>query len=543
MRRLFVASALAPMIALAGGYFDGYQTPESLNRQLFSLAQTNPQLLRVAVLTDTPGKHQVLQATLGKQSDAPAVAVVAGLEGDDLAGAPVCLRFIERMCRDYGRVDSVTALLDRAAFYIFPSMNPDAAAQLHRKPVCTRTVNARPTDDDCDGAVDEDGYEDLNGDGRITQMRVASPFGEWLADPQTPVLMRRADPSQQERGEFCLYGEGVDNDGDGNWNEDSDGGVDLGRNFAYDYRPFTRGAGEHPMSEAETRALADFFSAHPNIFAVFSFSSHDNLLQPWQAGKSLQEADGKPLTAPLPEDAPYFRRMSERFRAVVPSQPLPHDEPSSGTFCQWAYHHFGRWSFSAPVWLPPADSALVKETGDPFYRQRLLYTWLTANGHDRQFVPWQAVEHPDFPGQRVEVGGFAPLVEKNPPSDSLEVIAARYGDFFIELAGAMPIIEETLLAEKLHDALCRLTLRVVNRGRLPTAGKLGDEVQWLRKVKAEIMLDKEQTLVSGTRFYLLESIEPGRWAEKSWVVRAKRGRVRVRVGSPSVGSVEAEARL
>ena len=50
-------------------------------------------------------------------------------------------------------------------------------------------------DDDRDGATDEDGAEDLNGDGLITTMRVQDPAGEWMMDPVDGFLMRRASAS------------------------------------------------------------------------------------------------------------------------------------------------------------------------------------------------------------------------------------------------------------------------------------------------------------------------------------------------------------
>ena len=41
----------------------------------------------------------------------------------------------------------------------------------------------RPIDQDRDGLVDEDGPEDLDGDGEITWMRGPDPAGDWIADP------------------------------------------------------------------------------------------------------------------------------------------------------------------------------------------------------------------------------------------------------------------------------------------------------------------------------------------------------------------------
>jgi hypothetical protein len=60
--------------------------------------------------------------------------------------------------------------------------------------------------------------------------------------------------------------EGIDNDGDGRYNEDGIGGLDLHRNYPENWRPMPGGdatgrgwtqfgAGEFPLSEPETRSV------------------------------------------------------------------------------------------------------------------------------------------------------------------------------------------------------------------------------------------------------------------------------------------------
>ena len=66
-------------------------------------------------------------------------------------------------------------MLDRFAFYIIPRPNPDASQAFFTKPYAERATNDRPTDDDRDGAVDEDPTQDLNSDGWITQLASKTP--------------------------------------------------------------------------------------------------------------------------------------------------------------------------------------------------------------------------------------------------------------------------------------------------------------------------------------------------------------------------------
>src|SRR6185503_11696796 len=163
---------------------------------------------------------------------------------------------------------------------------------------------------DHDGLVDEDGPDDLNGDGLITSMRIEDPEGEFILDPTDSRLLIKADKTKGEKGVWRLLSEGRDNDHDDEWNEDGPGGVNFNRNFPYNYKFFAPWAGLHQVSEIETRALADFVVAHPNIGIVFTFGAADNLIQTLKS-----EAGGKrPPTAISDDDIPYYRELGKAWR-------------------------------------------------------------------------------------------------------------------------------------------------------------------------------------------------------------------------------------
>ncbi len=138
--------------------------------------------------------------------------------------------------------------------------------------------------------MDEDGPEDLNKDGVITVMRVKDPNGDYIVDPDEARLMRRADPKKGEKGEYALYWEGIDNDGDGFINEDGPGGTNINRNFMHDYPYFKPEAGQYMVSEPETRAMLELMIAHRNIGAILTFGESDNLITPPTAAGVLAAA-------------------------------------------------------------------------------------------------------------------------------------------------------------------------------------------------------------------------------------------------------------
>ncbi len=210
----------------------------------------------------------------------PALLIVAGLEGDHLAGSEIALAAASDLLTKAGSDPAVRERLAGATVYLVPRVNPDGAAGYFAPVKAGRRTNAAPRDDDNDGRLDEDGPEDLNGDGLITVMRVKTPGGEYMIDPDEPRLMKRADPKKGESGAYRLFLEGRDNDGDGFINEDPPGGVDINRNFAHDYPYNKPEAGPHMISEAESQALMDWVLAHRNIAAVLAFGESDNLIVP-----------------------------------------------------------------------------------------------------------------------------------------------------------------------------------------------------------------------------------------------------------------------
>jgi hypothetical protein len=197
--------------------------------------------------------------------------VVAGIEGNDLAGTFSVVTWAKTLAGRYENDDTIRKLLDTKRIYIFPRLNADAADALFAKPQIERIVSTLPVDEDHDGFSDEDGPDDLNGDGLITWMRVEDPEGEYILDPGDSRLMLKADRAKGEVGTWRYLKEGRDNDHDEAWNEDALGGVNFNRNFPHSYKFFAPDAGVNQVSEVETRALADFVIAHPNIAIAFTF--------------------------------------------------------------------------------------------------------------------------------------------------------------------------------------------------------------------------------------------------------------------------------
>jgi hypothetical protein len=501
--------------------------------------------------------------------------MVAGIDGIDLAGTEVFLNFIQSAAQDYGKVDSITKMLDQTTYYIFPQANPDASESMFSKPFYASSLNFRSMDLDNDGKEDEDGYDDLNKDGHITWLRIREPGGEWLEDKEYPGLLKKADAGKGEIGVFRLEHEGIDNDSDGQLNEDEPGGVNFNQNFTFKYKFFTKGAGFHQVSEIETRVVADFVYAHPNIATVFCFSPNDNLNHPWEAPKGPSKKPGRGSREPIEqiekEDAPYFTHISESFKKMTNLADLSPSSSGQGAFNEWAYYHFGRWSFSTPTWWAPLANSHIdtasaandssksdtgkEETGRSTQKpgeeskktkDQRLWDWIQATNQLDAFVEWKEIKHPDFPDKKVELGGYKPFPANNPPADSIKSLSKTYYPFLVELSSWLPRINiDNLQVEDLHNSVYRITLNVINQGYLPTNTQIGIPNKWCPKIKLAVNLSENQQIVSGRVIQFIDRLDgSGGKEEISWMIIGRKGEtVQITVGSPMTGTVVEKIKL
>ena len=539
---LAAAAILAPPLSAQA---TGYRNHAALTTAIETLRRDHPRLVTVEVIATSPGGRAVHAVRIGAGANVdqrPALLIMANAYGPHVVGSEIALGTMQQLAAAYGSDAAVTALLDRTTFYVIPRLNPDAAEAFFRRPLHERTFNELADDQDHDGLQDEDGPDDLNGDGFITMMRIADPAGDWRPDQTDPWLMRRADAVKGETGGWRIMVEARDSDGDGEIAEDPPGGVDLNKNFAHDYTFFSEGAGVHQFSSPEARAVAEFVYQHNNIAAAYVLGPQDNLMEPWRhrpqtGGPPQGTSAGGPLQSILRADEGWYVEMSERFKRSTGLTRNPPSVAIGGDPASWMYYHMGRFSFASRGWwvpeaardtaaapVRPAAGGGAGQGADPVASERNAMKWLQATD-PAAVLPWTAIQHPDFPGQVVEVGGFRPFALWNPPASLLDSVITQQHRFITELAGMLPSIElRGVTAEPLGQGAWRITAQVANLGYLPTLTALGPRARWPRQIRVDLKTGQGQALVSGRAVQLLGPIQgSGRSTELSWVVTGSRG--------------------
>ena len=291
--RLTVAMICAVVAAVASGGrsplraapadFTRYHSYEEMAAALKAAVAAHPDLAKLVSIGKTREGRDIWAVEIAKHGgppvdSRPGLLIAATFEGDHLIGSELALYTVDYLLNAYATDAAVKQRLDRSVVYVVPRVNADGAEQMFAPVKALRRTNSTPFDADNDGRTDEDGPEDLNKDGFVTVMRVKDPKGPYMVSPDDARLMKRADPAKGESGGWALYIEGVDNDGDGFYNEDGPGGVDINRNFMHQYPYFTPDAGRYMVSETETRALLDYVLEHRNIAAILTFGESDNLV-------------------------------------------------------------------------------------------------------------------------------------------------------------------------------------------------------------------------------------------------------------------------
>lgn len=582
MTRL-LALGLVAFATAAQAQTPAYLDQNALTRELRALVSSSPSA-KMTSLSTTIGGRDIWVIEIANPggmpvTDRPGVLMVANLEGDHLIGSSHALETVRYLLAN-ATTPAVKQVLDRQVVYVFPRLNPDGAELSFATVKSGQKRNLRPYDDDNDGRVDEDGPEDLNGDGVISVMRVKDPTGEYMVDPADPRAMKKADAKKGEVGAYKLYWEGIDNDGDGFFNEDGPGGVDLNRNFQHDYPYFAVDAGPHMVSEKESRALMDFMITHRNIGAIMTYGHSDNLVVPpdaagrlaaptalslnafadasnagvftmgmlatpsvpFGAGTRLRGAqpgaDNNPASGRRPDtlvnraDIEYFKAVSEAYKTITGIKAVPPVRSPRGAFFQYGYYQYGVPSFTTSGWSPtPATPATVAgataagatpagATPAALTGDAAILKTFDAAGVDA-FVPWGAFKHPELGD--LEIGGFRPAPSNSALAKDLAELGRKQGEFLVKLAAMLPSVHFANTEVKAHGGgIFTVSVDVENTGFFPTSLQHGIVSGSVKATLVEIDVPSENIVTGAPKSARIRNLNGSNSRERlTWVIRGK----------------------
>ncbi|MGD8538605.1 MAG: M14 family metallopeptidase [Candidatus Aminicenantes bacterium] len=410
----------------------------------------------------------------------PGFWLCGSTHGNEYTGTEVCLYTIDKLVSGYGADEEITRIVNDQTFYICPAVNPDGLYNSIEKGISQRQ-NTMKKDDDGDGKVNEDGPDDLNGDGYITRFRYKDPKGLYVMDDEDPRLMirlRRGEKTAKER--YSVIREDKDNDGDGKRGEDSDTGIDLNRNFPEGWfkKDMAGGKGDYPTSAPETHAIAEFFTNHTNILMAqnyhtsggFTYRPMGTAPHPELHPKDVAVLDmimGKKYLEIIGEEVPEawedpdklsefkaeLEKTSKNKYAKARGYVLPRgwrvsyneekDVPYNyGMATDWMYKQLGIYALTTELWNPMKDIQDFPQFAGEDARikaQRALLKYQDEKFGGKLFLPWKTYNHPEL-GEG-EIGGWISKYRSNAlPGAPLINVCEKHWQFEKFRAGLQPDI-------------------------------------------------------------------------------------------------------
>ncbi|MEO6571162.1 MAG: M14 family metallopeptidase [Ilumatobacteraceae bacterium] len=462
--------------------FDRYLRHDDLTAWLHDLSVQYPGLVEVESYGRSHEGRDLWLVTVTDQSTGPhhtkpAHWVDASIHAVELTATVAACSLLRRLVTGFASDEVVTRALRTRTFYVVPRVNPDGAEWvLADQPRFRRSsVRAWPW---------RDGHrwpglqsEDIDGDGRILQMRVADPAGGWTSHPEDVRLMVPVPPEGPSEGSstYRLLQEGSVSDHDGFTigTPRPVEGLDLNRNFPAGWGTNIPGSGDHPLSEPEIDALVRAIVARPNICGFNAYHTSGGVL--------LRPSSTRPDAKLAPADVWVWKQLAEQGTALTgyPSHSVFEDftwdqsETMSGASDDWAYEHLGIFGWTTEFWDVVHAATGVKQSTHSWYtgptdtEALAVLRWCDEH-HPAGHVDWYPFDHPQLGA--IELGGWDDLSTwTNPPLHLLHDEVAPHADFAIHQALCSPVLAiPHVVATPLGEHLWQLDIGVANVGWLPT---------------------------------------------------------------------------
>jgi murein tripeptide amidase MpaA len=526
-----------------------------LSAILQDLAARHPQLAALSSIGKSHEGRDLWCMTLTNQAtgphhEKPAYFIDANIHAGEITGSAVALETIRHLLEDRDADPRARRLLDEMTVYVVPRVSPDGAEAYMTGPDAVRSsTRAWPPGPEKEGLRPQD----LDGDGQILVMRVPDPHGAFKVSDADPRLMVPRAPDEAGGAYYWLLPEGLlTNHRPGNLIGEialapRSRGLDLNRNWPSAWAPEAEqpGAGPYPLSEPETRAIADFMLAHPNIAGSQHYHTFSGVILRPSSRRTDSDLDPADLRryqvlGDIGEAETGYRTVSLYHEFTENKKKL-----YPGMLIDWAYDQLGLMTFSTELWSVGLHLGLeVDNPLDYYFRhsrppadELKLLAYVDDELGGVGFKAWTPYEHPQL--GPVEIGGWQyKLLFQNAPGPALPDVVRRNTAFTVRAALASPRVRlrETAVTA-LGGGLFRVEAVVENQGFLPTSSTAaGAKMKAVPPDRLELAVGPGCTLVEGQSSLTLgflagrdEQYQPARISggyalqnrrKASWIVRA-----------------------
>jgi hypothetical protein len=283
-----------------------------------------------------------------------------------------------------------------------------------------------------------------------------------------------------------------------------------------------------------------------------------------QAAAQPRPVDPQPKRSES-RDALIFKAVSEKYKEITKITSAKSEKPY-GSFLEYAYFQFGIPAFSANLWslreetktqspemkkrARTTEGGQSQQTGQTStspppsanrsaMMQRMLsrssgtaqsgsdtsgddvkwLKWIDEKNEGKGFVNWSKYSHKQL--GEVEIGGFAPYLKTNPPSDRIASLIKGHADFALYVAGQFADISlGEPEVERLSSNLFQVTLKVHNAGKFPYASAMGTRTRNITPIVLKVKFedDKKMNLFGGSKRIDISTLGAGAENEYKWTI-------------------------
>jgi murein tripeptide amidase MpaA len=463
----------------------------------------------------------------------------------------------------YGKEGRISRLLDECTYYIVPRVNPDGAElAMAEIPRYIRSgVRSYPWPEREEGLHELD----VDGDGRILQMRIRDPNGDWKISSLDPRLMEKRKPAERNGQYYRLLPEGRLDDYDGFLIPvaKQPEGLDFNRNFPYEWRSedAQEGAGPYPTSEPEIKALTDFIINHLNINLAITYHTFSRVILRSYSTKPDEEMETQDLWVTKKIGEVGSELTGYRCASTFHEFKYNPKEVTTGAFDDWMYDHLGVFAYTIELWDLPTEAGIKDRKFIDWFREHpheedlQILKWVDKNADPGAYIDWYPFEHPQV--GPVELGGWNRMYTwRNPPQGFVGAEAERNTSFALALGDMLPSLAlHTLEVTPLGSGDYHINIVVENTGFLPTYTSQQAKIRKaIRPVRIELEMADNVKIINGRHRMELGHLE-GRsnkldvsdlWsasptdnrARAEWVLHSDKGStVKIHISSERAGTI------
>ena len=186
--------------------FDRFLRHDELVAWLDELAVAHPDLVELETYGRSHEGRELLLVTVtdastGAHDTKPAHWVDASIHAVELTATVAACHLLQRLVDGFAAGDeTIVRALRTRTFYVVPRVNPDGAEWALAESPRLRRSSVRPWPDPDAHRWPGLHAEDIDGDGRILQMRLADPHGAWTVHPDDDRLLVPIPPAGTAAG-------------------------------------------------------------------------------------------------------------------------------------------------------------------------------------------------------------------------------------------------------------------------------------------------------------------------------------------------------